>query len=253
MSTEEVKTEETKHVIDPDAKILRKHLEAAIEWAQASKDLQEAVKLNGFAPVAYAQEYWAGEMGEWEGKEPSCGTAFCVHGAAHLLARGILPGGRPHHEDYSDISPANRDMVVQLMLEPDSTPAQMKAALTADLTNLKLAVETFTAVNKNDQWIIDQVGRHVEMKQLGVALLASGVPAKRVISRAVYASHTSYSQVAEMLEYFVAAGHVDRGEAITIIRDSWGYLEPFQQLLERFYEQERAEELANEESGDAEA
>lgn len=94
--------------VDP---ITSAHLLAALAWAEG------ACTPAQLAGRSYNQEEW------------DCGTACCIHGAAHLLARGEPATHRPDLEDYADLPPPIRDGVVSVLKSPGGTPALVRRVL----------------------------------------------------------------------------------------------------------------------------
>lgn len=97
------------------APITSAHLLAALDWAEGRSTPPQ------LADRAYDQELW------------DCGTACCIHGAAHLLARGAYATHGPADEDYADLPPTIRDGVVSVLMSRGGTPALVRRVLSGEL------------------------------------------------------------------------------------------------------------------------
>jgi len=100
---------------DSTAPLTREHLLLACEWAE------RGLPTIGGAPRVYDQSYW------------DCGTACCLHGAAHLAARGTPATYGPQVGDYTDLAPDVRAGVLSVLCSPGGTPALVRRVIAGEL------------------------------------------------------------------------------------------------------------------------
>ena len=126
---------------NPYASITKEHLLKALDWAQEQVDNGYGLKpLNGFSAKYDQNEWGAAVKPVYDSEEPECGTSCCVHGAAHLLARGFMADGPPHSSDY-DFLPENTRVVLRtLMRSYTSKPAEMRYVIECDPARLEALV-----------------------------------------------------------------------------------------------------------------
>lgn len=84
---------------NPGAPLTSEHLREAAEWAIRARAAGKSVPIDGHER-SYDQRYW------------SCGTSCCIHGAAHLLARGRETEFGPSEFDYRDLSTETRRNII---------------------------------------------------------------------------------------------------------------------------------------------
>lgn len=103
----------------------------AAQWA-ADRAHPEAL-----ADHQYEQTHW------------SCGTSCCVHGAAHILARGSDTDEGPTDHDYTDLPEPYRTLVIGILRSTRGRPAQVidlidRARRGASLAGVDLARAALT-------------------------------------------------------------------------------------------------------------
>ena len=105
---------------DADVPLTSEHLRAAALWAiEARHQIRPIDGLD--IDRMYAQKYWDG------------GTACCVHGAAHLFARGKPTGIGPDECDYRDLSPGTRRAIINELWDGSSPGAPERILAILDL------------------------------------------------------------------------------------------------------------------------
>lgn len=93
------------------------HLQVAAEWAIRARKVGKAIPIDG-AKRKYRQSKW------------DCGTACCLHGAAHLIARGTPTTYPPDdHKDYADLDLPTYHKVMDILWDPTGTPEDLLAVL----------------------------------------------------------------------------------------------------------------------------
>lgn len=96
--------------------ITKEHLLAACNWADGLSTP------NALAARKYVQANW------------SCGTACCIHGAAHIIARGEDTTTGPTTGDYEDLAPGVRDGVLSVLASAGGTPDLVRRVLAGDIS-----------------------------------------------------------------------------------------------------------------------
>lgn len=89
--------------------ITKDHLVEACHWAIKARSNQLPTPLDGHA------RYY--DQGTWD-----CGTACCIHGAAHIIAKGFPAYCRPTYGDYVELPEDVREEVLILLGESDTEP-----------------------------------------------------------------------------------------------------------------------------------
>jgi len=171
---------------NPNAVITKDHLLRALDWADNSranardKYRGAVAALNGYRAV-YQQDTWGNT------EEPECGTACCVHGAAHLLARGEVAGAGPQPGDYEDMNYIARAATILLMTDGESEPKQMRAAALIDCSTTKSIVESFNRLEDAGLWrgwIVNNVlgaARVSERTEIAIAMLQTDLDLEELL------------------------------------------------------------------------
>ena len=94
--------------------ILLKHLRQALKWAKKAREKEAKI---GGKLRSYDQRRW------------SCGTSCCIHGAAHLAARGKDARTWPSQDDYADIDYFTRRLVLDILDSQNGSPEMIERVL----------------------------------------------------------------------------------------------------------------------------
>jgi len=97
------------------------HLREALAWSERASEEPQPLA-EGVGPRRYRQREW------------DCGTACCLHGAAHLIALGVPASCGPSRGDYADLPAAVRDGVISVLSSTGGTPELLRRVLEGDVT-----------------------------------------------------------------------------------------------------------------------